>query len=128
MKKLFTLILLATLFVSCSSDDDNDIEPKQDYTSFVVTVETSNVLKNCVAGYYTKDGKCKKLGDLGELTKGVYSPEIRVDIDTLTRVYFFTNTTMWWRSKNPHILTKNQKNVIIIDNNTSGIEVSDWPE
>lgn len=127
MKKLlYTLLFITLAMTACSSDDDN--EPTQDYTSFVVTIDTSNKLKNCVAGYYTKNGDCKKLGDLGELTRGVYSPEIRVNIDTLTRVYIFTNTTMPLRFKNPYILEKNKKNTITVANQTSGIGVNEWPE
>ena len=111
MKKLLTITLLATLFVGCSSDDDDQT---QDYTSFVVTIETSNQLKNCVAGYYTTDGLCKKLGDLGELTQGIYSPEIRVNIDTLTRVYIFTNTVTPLRIIQSYPIEKNIKNIITV--------------
>lgn len=126
MKKILYILFAICLFTACSSDDDS--EQTQNYTSFIVTIETSNKLKNCVAGYYTSDGLCKKLGDLGELTRGVYSPEIRVNIDTLTQVYVFTNTTKPLRFEKPYILTKNIKNILKVDINNSGISVTEWPE
>lgn len=122
---------VATITVSYGSLSDSKtivISKIQSYTSFVVTIDTSNKLVNCVAGYYTQDGLCKKLGDLGELTRGVYSPEIKINIDTLTRIYVFTNTTKPLRFERPYLLTKNIKNIFLVDINNSGISITEWPE
>jgi hypothetical protein len=122
------VVTISVSYGSLSDDITLVISKIQDYTSFVVTIDTSNKLINCVAGYYTADGQCKKLGDLGELTRGVYSPEIRVNIDTLTRIYVFTNTATPLQFKNPYLIEKNKKNIIKVEDYTSAIDVIKWPE
>lgn len=122
MKKLFTLLLLTTLFISCSSDDYN--EPIQDYTSFVFE-QTANVdLPNCVAGY-KKDGKYYKLGDLGDLSKGKQSKEIRVTDNSITEVYFFTDYNAVTRDNTVYTLQKNKKNIFKIVEGATGTGVTD---
>ncbi|NDV95373.1 Ig-like domain-containing protein [Dysgonomonas sp. 521] len=87
---------------------------QQDYTSFIFYHDINNEIKNNVAGYFTEDGLCKKLGDLGNLSIGKYSNEIKVEIDTLTRVYFFSHTIQPVRIEDPYILKKNIKNIFIL--------------
>ncbi|MFV0331650.1 MAG: hypothetical protein ACK5KT_07080 [Dysgonomonas sp.] len=119
MKKLFTFLLLATFLISCSSDDDND----QDYTSFVFE-QTANVdLPNCVAGY-KKDGKYYKLGNLGDLSKGKQSSEIRVNDNTITEVYFFTDYGPV-RFDAVYKLKPNIKNIFKLTSDTGGIDITD---
>ncbi|GAB6010140.1 hypothetical protein [Dysgonomonas reticulitermitis] len=125
MKKLFTFILLATFFISCSSDDDNNT---QDYTSFVVTLQNTEssdlILTNCVAGC-KKDGKYIKLGDLGDLSKGKQSKEITITDNSVTDVYIFTDYNAVNRLDILFKLNKNQKNIFEIPKGTKGIGVTD---
>lgn len=115
MKKILLLLLMLPLFVACSSDDDND----QDYTSFVFE-QTANVdLPNCVAGY-KKDGKYYKLGNLGDLSKGKQSSEIRVSDNTITEVYFFTDYNGVIMLDETYILKKNSKNIFKLLETTGG--------
>ncbi|NDV95375.1 Ig-like domain-containing protein [Dysgonomonas sp. 521] len=102
----------------------------QDYTSFVISINSVNDFRDCIAGYYTQDGLCKKLGDLGNLTSNKYSPEIKVDIDTLQYVHIYydlydMNGIYDFTGKVDTILKlkKNIKNIFILSNN-KGIEVS----
>lgn len=120
MKKLFTLLLLATMLISCSSDDDND----QDYTSFVFEQTADVNLTKCVAGY-KKDGKYIKLGDLGDLSKGKQSPEIRVNDNSITEVYFFTDYNAVSRFDYTYVLKKNTKNIFKLTDGIKGIGVTD---
>lgn len=100
-------------------------EKPQDYTSFIITIEEDYLYKNCLAGYYTPDGLCKKLGELGDISKGVFSKEIRVTIDTLKHVYFFGETsnmipTGYFKRDTVFILEKNKKNIFTIKLETKG--------
>lgn len=124
MKKLFILLLLP-FFIACSSDDNN--EPTQTYTSFTVTINSSSVFSNCVAGYKV-DGKYKKLGDLGELTEGKTSPEIRLTDNSITEIYIFADlggVSGIVRADAVYTLTRNKKNSITVLKNTKGIQVTD---
>lgn len=132
MKKLSLLLLLPIFLFSCSSDD-KEVEPKelpneeptQDYTSFVFEAPsvTDYILENCVAGYYTKDGLCKKIADLGNINLQNPSKEITVTNDTLVNVYFFADILGTKRFKPVYKLEKNKKNIFKISENTTGIEV-----
>lgn len=122
MKQLLTLLLLCTFFIGCSSDDDPVFG--QDYTSFVFHQTVDNNLKNCVAGY-KKDGKYYKLGDLGDLSKDKYSPEIRINDNTITEVYFFTGFNGGVRVDKTYTLKKNTKNIFDLTNDIKGIPFSD---
>ncbi len=120
MKKLFTLLLLATMLISCSSDDDND----QDYTSFVFEQTADVNLTKCVAGY-KKDGKYIKLGDLGDLSKGKQSPEIRVNDNSITEVYFFTDYNGVVMFDAVYNIKKNTKNIFKLLETTQGIGIGE---
>lgn len=67
MKKILYIIFVSCLLIGCSKDDEPD---QQGYTSFVVWHNSDVNLYNSVAGYYTPNGKCIKLGDLGDLCQG----------------------------------------------------------
>lgn len=122
MKKLLYILFTITCFVACSSDDE-PVEPKQDYTSFVVTIDASPTFPNCVAGY-KKDGKYYKLGDLGDLTKGKYSPEIRINDNSINEIYIFSDYMNVVRVDAIYKLKLNAKNTITIANGTGGIKVT----
>lgn len=123
MKHLLYLLLTITLFSSCSKDD-NDTDEIQEYTSFSFITNEDIVFKNSVVGYYTKDGLCKKIADLGDLKRGIVSDKYRIMIDTLSYIYFFSDY--------PHpsikldvayILKKNTQNSFEIAKGTKGIPV-----
>lgn len=122
MKQLLSLLLLCTFFIGCSNDDDPVFG--QDYTSFVFHQTVDNNLKNCVAGY-KKDGKYYKLGDLGDLSKDKYSPEIRVNDNSITEVYFFTDFNGGVMFDKIYTLKKNSKNNFDLTNGVIGISYSD---
>lgn len=122
MKKLLTLLLLTTLLISCSSDDDPEVN--QGYTSFVFHQTVDNNLTNCIAGY-KKDGKYYKLGDLGDLSKDKYSKEIRVDDNSITEVYFFTDYNGGVRFNAVYKLNKNTKNVFDLLESVGGTSFGD---
>lgn len=120
MKKLIlSLLLIAPVMFTACSDDDNDKnnngEENQTYTSFVVTNTNNADYENCVIGYFTKDRKCKKIADLGNLKRGDTSKEITVDYDVVKEMYFFTDTpspaVMW---SIPLKLEKGKKNTLKI--------------
>jgi len=124
MKKLLYILFAVCLFTACSSDDN---EPTQDYTSFTVTINSSSVFNDCVAGYKV-DGKYKKLGDLGELTEGKTSPEIRLTDNSITEIYIFADLgggTGVVRADATYTLEKFKKNIITVIKNTKGISVTD---
>ena len=121
MKKLFLLLISVCLFAACSDSDD---KPKQDYTSFVF-YQTANVnLTNCVAGY-KKDNKYYKIGELGDLSKGKYSPEIKMEDNSITEIYFFTDYNGCVRFDAIYNLTKYKKNILELLETTRGIKVTD---
>jgi len=123
MKKLFTLLLLATILISCSSDDND-----QNYTSFIVKLQDTEssdlVLTNCVAGY-KKDNKYYKLESLGDLSKGKPSKEMIVTDNNITEIYIFTDYNAVSRLDVIFKLNKYQKNTFEIPKGTKGIGVTD---
>lgn len=123
LRCLLPIILFFSIFISCSSDNDDDMN-EQDFTSFVVTIDATPIFPNCVAAY-KKDGKYHKLGDLGDLTKGKYSPEIRVNDNSITSIYIFSDYNGIIRFDDTYNITKNIKNNITIANGTKGIGISD---
>lgn len=120
MKQLLFFLIILPLFVACSSDED---EPTQDYTSFVVTIDATPTFPNCVAAYQ-KDNKFYKLGDLGDLTKGKYSTEIRINDNSITEIYVFSDYLNVIRFDAIYRLEKNKKNTIVVAYGTGGIRVT----
>lgn len=92
-KNLFYLFILAfgVMNTACSDDDDNGGGNKTN-TSFVITYANDATLENVVTGYFAKDGKCKKIAELGNLKKGDTSKEVTVDYDVVKEVYVFFDT------------------------------------
>lgn len=122
MKKMISLLLIVPFFFSCSSDEEK--EESQDYTSFVFYQSVDNTLPNCVAAY-KKNNKYYKLGDLGELSKGKYSPEIRIDDNSINEVYFFTDYNNVVMFDMVYKLSKNKKNIFSLTEDVKGIGVTD---
>ncbi|MDU1904561.1 MAG: hypothetical protein E6772_07235 [Dysgonomonas sp.] len=87
MRNLVLLLLSITLFVSCSDDDDDNI---QDFTSFVFYTTEDLKFPNCIAAY-KKDGNYYKIGELGTLEKDKQSSEIRVTDNTIKEIYLFSD-------------------------------------
>lgn len=89
MKKLLYILFAVCLFTACSSDDDDNTEPKQTYTSFVVTNNFSGTAKNIVVGYRLSDGTLKKVADVGDLESGKTSKEFNIDYSTIKALSLF---------------------------------------
>lgn len=124
MKKFLAILLICIIFISCSSDDN---EPIQDYTSFTVTINSSSIFKDCIAGYKI-DGKFKKIANLGELTEGKTSAEVQISDNNITEIYIFADlggATGIVRADAVYTLTKYKKNTIVVSNNTRGIQITD---
>lgn len=121
MKKLLLLLITLPLFLACSSEDDNG----QDYTSFIVTIDAAPTFPNCVAGYKQTDGTFKKIASLGDLTKGKYSSEVKIDYNIITEIYLFTDYNNVVRFDAVYQLKKNTKNTITVANGTGGISITD---
>lgn len=120
MKKLLTLLLLTTLFVACSSSDDDT--PTQDYTSFTVMQNEIENQQNTLVGYKLADDTYKKIADLGDLKKGVYSQEVKLTDNSITEIYIFSDYNNGIRFDKTFKLTPNTKNTIQIPRETKGIE------
>jgi len=120
MKKILLLLLILP-FMACSSDDDKN---DQDYTSFVFEQTVDVKLTNCVVGY-KKDGKYYKLGELGDLSKGQTSSEIRVNDNSITEVYFFTDYNLVIMLDAVYSLKKNTKNIFKLVEGVGGIGVGE---
>jgi len=120
MKKLLTIIFLSVLFISCSSDDD---ENTQDYTSFTVEIDSSNKFENCIVAF-REDNKFYKIAELGTLTKGIVSREIKLR-DYKEEIYIFADFSKTIRFNDVYILKPNKNNNIIVKNGTGGITIDD---
>lgn len=123
MRKIL-FILITTLLIACSSDDN---EPMQNYTSFTVSINSSSIFKDCVAGYKL-DGKFRKIANLGELTEGKTSEEVQISDNNITEIYIFADlggVTGTVRADAVYTLTKYKKNTILVSNNTRGIQITD---
>jgi hypothetical protein len=131
MKKL-PYILIMLIYVSCAKNDPKEpVDPPQDYTSFTVTIESSHDYRDCVAGYFTEDGLCHKIGDLGNLGGGKVSPEIILQDESIVDydIYVFTNLYddlgkyAGTGRAGAFNLTIMKKNRIILDGHFNGILV-----
>lgn len=112
MKKILTLLLLATFFMGCSSDDDKGDTPR---TSFIVSIFDSFEHTKCVAGYKLSDGTYKKIADLGSLWRGDFSKEIFISDENIKDIYIFSDYSgETLRFNTVFTLTKNTKNTIIV--------------
>ncbi|WP_051697552.1 Ig-like domain-containing protein [Prevotella sp. 10(H)] len=97
---------------------------KQDYTSFVFVQSADVVLPNCVAAY-KKDNKYYKLGELGNLSKGMSSAEIPIEDKSITEIYFFTDYNGCVRTDFAFVLIKDTKNIFALESSLTGIRITD---
>lgn len=126
MKNIIYLILVLSFFISCSSDENTEI---QDYTSFVVYHNIDVIFPNCIAGY-KKDGKFIKIADLGDLSKGEQSPNIIINNNSINEIFIFSDylpnaTKVSIMFDYVYKITSNKYNKIEIKSNIKGIEVTD---
>lgn len=120
MKKLSLLLLLPFFMLfACSDDNNEEIEPKQDYTSFVVTNEKNETTtKGCVIGY--KDGNTwVRIATLGDIVGNKESKETRVNFDNVKEVSLFIDYTGTDYTNSAvvvmtYTLEKNKKNILKI--------------
>lgn len=91
MKKLLLLLFIFPLFVACSDDDED--EPKQDYTSFTLTNNTTVDLRNVVIGYKTGENYIK-VADLGNLNFKQTSKEVKIENKSIKELYVFADYLM----------------------------------
>ena len=120
MKNLLYLFSALCLLVSCSDDS----EELQNYTSFIVSIDDPQTFSNCIAAH-KKDNVFYKIADLGDLTRGTFSPEIIVEDKTVKEVYIFTDFNGTVRSNIIFTLKNNVKNQFIVPYGTRGISVED---
>jgi hypothetical protein len=114
MRKIFTLLaIMAVCLISCSKGDEPEPEQNQP-TTFTFTTHEDVDFPNCVAGYYGTDGICHKLGDLGNMTKDVVSPEITVPGDSITKVYFFTDYMRHQDVENPNVFWVTKTDTVFV--------------
>lgn len=130
MKKLYIFLLLPFFIMFACSNDNNETEPTQDYTSFIFELPStvSYDFPNCIAAY-KKDNEFHTIAKLGTLSAIVPSKEITVTDESITEVYFFTDfgvmdaATDGNRFDAIYKLSKNKKNIFHIEANTRGIHV-----
>jgi hypothetical protein len=99
MKKLITILSVIVIAASVSCSEKPDVQPYSGEpinpnapTSFVFIHNIDNhTLPNCVAGYYGEDGLCHKIADLGDMVKGVPTPEITLEDDAIAEIRLFTD-------------------------------------
>lgn len=128
MKKLSLLFLLPILFFSCSSDD-NDNEPKQDYTSFVFMHNEPITLNFCVVAYLDKNNHFIKIADLGTLKQNIPSKEVVVENESIREIYLFQiGEDKAIRTDAVFTLKKSKKNTFEITKDTRGIEIEDMKD
>lgn len=124
MKKFLAILLISTMFISCSSDDN---EPIQDYTSFSLENKSSVDLPNVVIGYKI-DGKYIKIADLGNINKGEISNEIRITNSSIKEIYVFFDYSDYVaaiRADISFIVYENKLNKFVLPSGIKGIAITD---
>ncbi len=124
---ILPIFILFTIF-SCSNDKDEDMDEKQDYTSFVVTVDKrvpeTMIFPNCIAAY-KKDNKYYIIENFGSLSSKTASREIIIKDKTIKEVYVFSDYNSVIRFDIVFNVENNIINQFNIDYNTKGIHVND---
>lgn len=124
MKNILAILLISTMFISCSSDDN---EPMQDYTSFTLENKSSVDLPNVVIGYLT-DGRYKKIADLGNINKGEISNDIRITNSSIKEIYVFFDYSDYVaaiRADIYFIVYENKLNKFVMPSGIKGIAITD---
>lgn len=120
MKKVFLFLLVFPfMFIGC---EDDEKEPIQDYTSFVVINKSEVSLPNVVAGYMAGD-KYVKLASLGEIPGNDMSKEIIINDASVKSVYFFADYYQTIKINKEYKLKPNTKNTFTLsgDIETNGV-------
>lgn len=86
MKRLLTLLLLATLFISCSSDDDKEDTPT--VTSFTITNPNENTNHNVVMACVS-NGEYKRIASFGDIAYNTTTKEVVIDNDVKSLIMFY---------------------------------------
>lgn len=124
---LYLPILLIFAIFSCTSNDEN-MEEEQDYTSFVVTVDSkvpeSIVFTNSVAAYM-KNGEYHVIKLLGDISSSKPSAEIIIKDGSIDNIYIFSDYNNGIRFDVTFKVRQKYKNMFEIADGTKGILVSD---
>ncbi len=127
MKKILHIISVVVSVAVCVSCSEPESRQTQDYTSFVFIHNFNDlVLPNCVAGYYA-DGLCHKIANLGDMTKGKYTPEITLEDDAITEIRLFTDYFGGVVFRRTFQIAKNKKNVFELreDDYSNEVDIND---
>ncbi|GAB6010138.1 hypothetical protein [Dysgonomonas reticulitermitis] len=109
MKKILYILFTISLFTACSSSDEENQEPIQDYTSFAVKNTFKRVCKNVVAGYESSDNTLKEIANLGNLAAGETSKEIKVNFTNIKEILLFEGALSSGKYSDVLILTDYKK-------------------
>jgi len=118
-KSLLLLISIFTImFTACSSDDPDDNGEGTTDTSFMIKNTVNAIQKNVVAGYFDKNGKCKKIATIGDMDYNKTSSEIKVTSSDITEVFLFISDApgVSFILKPGFKIEKNKKNTFSITN------------
>jgi hypothetical protein len=134
MKKLL-LIFAVAVAAACTKVPQGGEEPEIDPNAPTTFVFIHNfktlVFPNCIAGYYA-DGLCLKIADLGDMVKGVPTPEITLTDDAITEISLFTDYVGGVVFRRSFPIVKHTKNVFELREDDYSNEVdkedpSQWP-
>lgn len=119
MKKLLTLLILATLFVSCSSDDDNEVY------SYIIKNNTQFQITEVVVYYYIADVNARCNGrelSIKNIDADNSSKIIETNYPYVSFFYSYNGTNSFYRfpvSDNHYKLDADKLNTISIDDSSS---------
>lgn len=123
MNKLLTLLLFTTLLISCSSDEGDNLDKTQNYTSFVFVCETSDqAVRNAVIGYRGDNNNWVRVAALGDIKGKTPSKETKVNFPINKELTLFFDSYKDGVYKESlatdftYKLSENKKNVFVIPN------------
>ncbi|GEM_PF-3692696 len=128
MKKILFIFLALPFLFSCS--DDNPVE--QDYTSYIIRLEgETNVFTNAKTAYFDAEGKCILIAEHGHLKPFIDTEEVVLP-EFHNEIYLFYDLDGGTRLRTPFQLTKNNKNMLKITEDSRGMPITDknvytWP-
>lgn len=125
-KNLFYLLILAVTVMNTACSSDDPVTGGQDYTSFTVKNTINATYKNMIVGYFAKDGKCKKIAELGDIAYNQTSAEIKITNSDITEVYLFYSPSIGesYKMDLAHKIKKGKKNEIIIEKNYNKVSAN----